>query len=85
MALHAGKQLGFSAAAIEDKQSVEGIDGEMSSASQVCFFGIIPPAMKPEDGSMMTMSNPPNESVARVMQARIETAAIAVLTLMEPP
>jgi hypothetical protein len=31
------------------------------------------------------MSNPPDERVTRLMQARNETAEIEALTLMEPP
>jgi hypothetical protein len=41
--------------------------------------------MKPEDVIVMVMSNPPVESVARLMQARNETAEIEALALMEPP
>jgi cytochrome oxidase assembly protein ShyY1 len=41
--------------------------------------------MKPEDVMVMVMSNPPNERVTRLMQARNETAEIEALALMEPP
>jgi hypothetical protein len=48
-------------------------------------LGIITPSVKAEDVMVMAMSSPPDERIARMRQARSETAEIKALALMEPP